>query len=84
MLSLSLPAPTAIPIGKSTKAFKLATPVLLATDDELLAFDEELLDFMELATDEKTELAMLELVIVELELRELETDEIEDAAPTIP
>lgn len=72
MLLFSFPALTATPIGKLTKAFKLATPELLVTDELLL--DEEMLDAIELITEDAKELAILE--VNELETRELATLEL--------
>ena len=77
MLSLSLPAPTATPMGKSTSAFKLTTPDVLLVTDELLDFDEELLDFTELAIEEEiTE----EITDDAIELDDFTLDEVERIA----
>ena len=77
MLLDSVPALTATPMGKLTKAFKLATPVLLATD--------ELPDLIELATDEEAiELNILELEDFTLDELVAATDDADEAAPTIP
>ena len=88
MLLVSLPALTATPIGKSTKALRLATPVLLELllrlDELDLLLDDELTTELELTAELATELTTELDELLNILDRVDDLLELDALAPTMP